>query len=215
MTMTIARWIFESANILLLFLHLWLLLLIATLQICHQFICQRHPQAVFLMYLKTELIFWGHTQTQRWERYSGVGQWREITSVEMVKTRTLAKRRSHLAALWDGYLNFWLVVCPNLEVRCQKKRQSIPIYECIHRIPKKCNELQKCQVYQKCNVLKKWQSAPTGAFSIFLTTNIPSMTLPKTTCLPSRKSHLAAVMKNWHLVWLAQFLYNLEIQGDF
>lgn len=34
--------------------------------------------------------------------------------------------------------------------------------------------------------------------SIFLITNKPSMTLPKTMCFPSRKSHLAHVMKNWH-----------------
>ena len=27
---------------------------------------------------------------------------------------------------------------------------------------------------------------------------MPSMTLPKTTCFPSRKSHFAVVMKNWH-----------------
>jgi len=38
----------------------------------------------------------------------------EITSVEML-TRT-KKFRSHLAALGDGYLNFWLVVCPNRRI---------------------------------------------------------------------------------------------------
>lgn len=38
--------------------------------------------------------------------------------------------------------------------------------------------------------------APVATFSIFLNVNIPSMTLPKTTCFPSRKSHLAVVMKN-------------------
>ena len=39
---------------------------------------------------------------------------------------------------------------------------------------------------------------PVGTFSIFLTTRRPSITLPKTTCLSSRKSHLVHVMKNWH-----------------
>jgi len=39
--------------------------------------------------------------------------------------------------------------------------------------------------------------APVGTFSIFLTTNIPSTTLPKTQCLPSRNSAGAHVMKNW------------------
>lgn len=38
---------------------------------------------------------------------------------------------------------------------------------------------------------------PVGTFSIFLTTSKPSRTLPNTTCLPSRKSHLEQVMKNW------------------
>lgn len=39
---------------------------------------------------------------------------------------------------------------------------------------------------------------PIGTFSIFLTISNPSMTRPKTTCLLSRKLHLAQVMKNWH-----------------
>lgn len=38
---------------------------------------------------------------------------------------------------------------------------------------------------------------PVGTFSIFLNVNIPSTTLPKTTCFPSRKSHLAVVTKNY------------------
>jgi len=38
--------------------------------------------------------------------------------------------------------------------------------------------------------------APVGTFSIFLTVNIPSITLPKTTCLLSKKSHFAVVIKN-------------------
>ena len=38
---------------------------------------------------------------------------------------------------------------------------------------------------------------PVETFSIFLNVNIPSITLPKTTCFPSKKSHLAVVMKNW------------------
>ena len=42
--------------------------------------------------------------------------------------------------------------------------------------------------------------APVGTFSIFLTTSIPSTTLPKTQCLPSRNSAGAHVMKNWVLV---------------
>lgn len=37
---------------------------------------------------------------------------------------------------------------------------------------------------------------PVGTFSIFRSVSIPSMTLPKTTCLPSKKSHFAVVMKN-------------------
>jgi hypothetical protein len=41
--------------------------------------------------------------------------------------------------------------------------------------------------------------APVGTFSIFLTTNIPSTTLPNTQCLPSRNSAGAHVMKNWVL----------------
>jgi hypothetical protein len=39
--------------------------------------------------------------------------------------------------------------------------------------------------------------APVGTFSIFLTTNIPSTTLPNTQCLPSRNSAGAHVMKNY------------------
>jgi len=39
---------------------------------------------------------------------------------------------------------------------------------------------------------------PVGTFSIFLITSSPSMTLPNTTCFPSKKLHLAHVMKNWH-----------------
>lgn len=39
--------------------------------------------------------------------------------------------------------------------------------------------------------------APVGEFSIFRSVSIPSMTLPKTTCFPSRKSHFAVVMKNY------------------
>lgn len=37
---------------------------------------------------------------------------------------------------------------------------------------------------------------PVGTFSIFLTVSMPSITLPNTTCFPSKKSHLAVVMKN-------------------
>lgn len=37
---------------------------------------------------------------------------------------------------------------------------------------------------------------PVGTFSIFLTTSKPSRTLPNTTCFPSKKSHLAHVIKN-------------------
>ena len=37
---------------------------------------------------------------------------------------------------------------------------------------------------------------PVATFSIFLNVNIPSITLPKTTCFPSKKSHLAVVIKN-------------------
>lgn len=39
--------------------------------------------------------------------------------------------------------------------------------------------------------------APVGTFSIFLTVNKPSMTRPKTQCLPSRNSAGAVVMKNY------------------
>jgi hypothetical protein len=39
--------------------------------------------------------------------------------------------------------------------------------------------------------------APVGTFSTFLTVNMPSTTRPKTTCLPSRNSAGAQVMKNW------------------
>lgn len=38
---------------------------------------------------------------------------------------------------------------------------------------------------------------PVGTFSTFRTVNRPSVTLPKTTCFPSRKSAGAVVMKNW------------------
>lgn len=38
---------------------------------------------------------------------------------------------------------------------------------------------------------------PVGTFSIFRITSNPSITRPNTTCFPSRKSHLAQVMKNW------------------
>lgn len=38
---------------------------------------------------------------------------------------------------------------------------------------------------------------PIGTFSIFLTISMPSITRPKTTCLLSRKLHLAHVTKNW------------------
>jgi hypothetical protein len=37
---------------------------------------------------------------------------------------------------------------------------------------------------------------PVGTFSILRSVNMPSMTLPKTTCFPSKKSHFAVVMKN-------------------
>ena len=40
---------------------------------------------------------------------------------------------------------------------------------------------------------------PVGTFSIFLKVSIPSTTLPKTTCFPSKKSHFAVVMKNWEI----------------
>ena len=39
--------------------------------------------------------------------------------------------------------------------------------------------------------------APVGTFSIFLMMSRPSITLPNTTCFPSRKSHFAHVTKNW------------------
>lgn len=39
---------------------------------------------------------------------------------------------------------------------------------------------------------------PVGTFSIFLIINSPSKTRPNTTCLLSRKLHLAHVIKNWH-----------------
>jgi hypothetical protein len=39
--------------------------------------------------------------------------------------------------------------------------------------------------------------APVGVASIFLTTNIPSTTLPNTQCFPSRNSAGAHVTKNW------------------
>ena len=39
---------------------------------------------------------------------------------------------------------------------------------------------------------------PVGTFSIFRRVSMPSITLPNTTCFPSRKSHFAVVMKNWH-----------------
>lgn len=38
---------------------------------------------------------------------------------------------------------------------------------------------------------------PVGTFSIFRSVSMPSITLPNTTCFPSRKSHFAVVMKNW------------------
>jgi len=38
---------------------------------------------------------------------------------------------------------------------------------------------------------------PVLVFSIFLTTSIPSTTLPKTTCLLSRNGVGTVVMKNW------------------
>lgn len=45
-----------------------------------------------------------------------------------------------------------------------------------------------------------------GTFSTFLTMSIPSRTLPKTTCLPSRKLHFAQVMKNWQpFVFVPEF----------
>lgn len=37
---------------------------------------------------------------------------------------------------------------------------------------------------------------PVATFSILRSVNIPSITRPNTTCFPSRKSHLAVVMKN-------------------
>lgn len=40
--------------------------------------------------------------------------------------------------------------------------------------------------------------APVGTFSILRTVSRPSMTRPKTVCLPSRKFAGAVVMKNWH-----------------
>ena len=39
---------------------------------------------------------------------------------------------------------------------------------------------------------------PVGTFSILRNVSIPSMTLPKTTCFPSRKSHGAVVTKNYN-----------------
>lgn len=39
---------------------------------------------------------------------------------------------------------------------------------------------------------------PVGTFSIFRIISKPSSTRPNTTCLLSRKLHLAQVMKNWH-----------------
>lgn len=40
--------------------------------------------------------------------------------------------------------------------------------------------------------------APVGVFSILRTVRRPSMTRPKTVCLPSRKLAGAVVIKNWH-----------------
>jgi hypothetical protein len=37
---------------------------------------------------------------------------------------------------------------------------------------------------------------PVGTFSIFRSVSMPSMTLPNTTCFPSRKSHGSVVIKN-------------------
>lgn len=41
---------------------------------------------------------------------------------------------------------------------------------------------------------------PVGTFSILRSVSIPSITFPNTTCLPSKKSHFAVVMKNW--IWM-------------
>lgn len=38
---------------------------------------------------------------------------------------------------------------------------------------------------------------PVGTFSILRTVNMPSVTRPKTVCLPSKNSAGAVVMKNW------------------
>jgi hypothetical protein len=38
---------------------------------------------------------------------------------------------------------------------------------------------------------------PVWTASILRSVSMPSMTLPKTTCFPSRNSHFAVVMKNW------------------
>jgi hypothetical protein len=40
---------------------------------------------------------------------------------------------------------------------------------------------------------------PVGTCSIFRTVSMPSITRPKTVCLPSKKSAGAVVMKNWKL----------------
>lgn len=41
---------------------------------------------------------------------------------------------------------------------------------------------------------------PVGTFSILRNVSMPSMTFPKTTCFPSRKSHGAVVTKNYKVI---------------
>ena len=55
---------------------------------------------------------------------------------------------------------------------------------------------------------------PVGTFSILRSVSMPSITRPKTTCFPSRKSHFAVVMKNWHpFVFGPEFAYR-GLRGD-
>ena len=54
---------------------------------------------------------------------------------------------------------------------------------------------------------------PVATFSILRRVSIPSITRPNTTCFPSRKSHLAVVMKNWHPFVLGpEFAYDTHQQ---
>jgi hypothetical protein len=66
--------------------------------------------------------------------------------------------------------------------------------------------LQKSPVILTANLGRLF--GPVGTCSIFLTVSIPSITRPKTTCFPSRKSHTDVVMKNWQpFVFGPEFAY--------